>query len=210
MPTPPQPPVPEPAPRVAADPRHVAGAVHRLLDRPLAEEDLAVATRQVSQPLEQMEKDVRRLLWFRLAGEDLALDVAAVAGVIRTANVHRIPHRSNNFVRGLCNVEGDLLLCGDLGALLQLSGEGAEGAEEEESLESRRMIVVGDDLERWVVEADSVEGVVQVVPHTFRTPPVTVDSARGNYTSHLVPLGDRWGALIDHQALAAGFQAALS
>lgn len=72
------------------------------------------------------------------------------------------------------------------------------------------MIVVGDDLERWVVEADSVEGVVQVVPHTFRTPPVTVDSARGNYTSHLVPWEDRWAALIDHEALAAGFQAALS
>lgn len=193
--------------RSADVPDAAAGAVQRLLDRPLTDEDLAAATEQVSQPLQAMEKQVRRLLLFRVGEEDLALEASAVAGVMRSASVHRIPHRSNKIVRGLCNVEGDLLLCGDLAALLQLNVTGSPG---DEASSSRRMIVVGDDLERWVIEAHSVEGIVQVVPDTFRKPPVTVDAALGRYISHLVPLEKRTVALIDHARLAAGFQAALS
>ncbi|MDH3716893.1 MAG: chemotaxis protein CheW [Planctomycetota bacterium] len=201
-------PLTNPSARRSADVQDsAAGAVQRLLDRPLTDEDLAAAAQQVSQPLQVMEKQVRRLLLFRVSGEDLALETSAVVGVMRSASVHRIPHRSNKIVRGLCNVEGDLLLCGDLAALLQLGATESPG---DEASPSRRMIVVGDDLERWVVEADSVQGVVQVVPDTFRKPPVTVDAALGRYISHLVPLEKRSAALIDHARLAAGFQAALS
>jgi chemotaxis-related protein WspD len=184
-----------------------SAAIQRLLDRPLGKRDLHEATVRMSQPLEPPEKDVARLLVFRAANEQLAIEAVHVAKVTRACAVHRIPHRFNKIIRGLSNVDGDLLLCGDLAELLELNK--AESPRSEEGDDQRRMILFGDGSRHWLVEVDAVQGVVPVAPDTFKRPPVTVDAALRRFTTSLVPLDGEVAALLDVELLIAGFQAAL-
>jgi chemotaxis signal transduction protein len=184
------------------------GAILRLLDRPLTAEELHEATARVARPLEPPEKDVVRLLLVRVGDEELAFPARDVAQVTGAASVHRIPHRTNKTIRGLCNVDGDLMLCADLAALLEVDVAATDRAE---ANEQRRMVVLGDEAHRWVVEVDAVKGVLPVSPHTYQRPPITVAAALGRYTAALVPLdGGALAALLDAERLIAGFQAALS
>lgn len=187
-----------------ADPSD-GGAIQRLLDKPLSDDDLREYTRRVAKPLGLVDKDIVRLLIFRAGQERMALEAVGIHQVTRATRVHRIPHRSNAIIRGLCSLDGDLMLCADLVRLLELSDDDRDGRNGEQ----RWMIVLGDDQHRWVVEVDSIEGVTAVAAHTFRRPPITVDASLARYTTSLVPLDQGDAALLDLQRLVSGFQAAL-
>ena len=193
-------------PLVREDEMLSRGAILRLLDKPLSEGDLREATERVAKPLELAEEDVARLLVVQAGDELMGFEAVQVSQVTRATGVHRIPHRSNKIIRGLCNLDGELMLCADLAKLLELS-DGADAAAQQQ--EQRRMIVLGDQRNRWVVEVDAVQGVLAVVRDAFRRPPITVDAALARYTSSLVPLDDGMAALLDVERLVSGFQAAL-
>jgi chemotaxis-related protein WspD len=189
-------------------------AILRLLDKPLSADDLREATARVARPLELAEKDVARLLVFRLRDELMAFESVRVNQVARAASVHRIPHRTNNVIRGFCNLDGELMLCADLAKLLELNEVGGATASDqtqwqEEPQDQRRMIVLGDEQNRWVVEVDAVSGVTAIVRDAFRRPPITIDAALARYTKNLVPLDQGFAALLDEQRVISGFQAAL-
>ncbi len=180
-------------------------AILRLLDKPLTAEDLREATERVSRPLATTEEATQRLLVFREDSELMAFETAYVSQVARAAHVHRVPHRSNKMFRGLCNLDGELLLCADLRALLGLDPATAETISDPE----RRMIVLGDIADRWVVEVDGVLGVAPAARHEFRRPPITVDAALARYTKSLVTLKQGTAAVLDVERVLAGAQAAL-
>lgn len=181
-------------------------AILRLLDKPLSADDLRDATERVARPLELAEKDISRLLVFQVGDELMAFDALHVTKVTRSVDVHRIPHRSNKVIRGLCNLDGELLLCGDLARLLDLDErEGASLQPESQ----RRMIVLGSERNRWVIEVDAVRGVATAVRNTFRRPPITVDITLTRHTTHLVPMNALLVALLDVDGVASGVQGAL-
>ncbi len=181
-------------------------AILRLLDKPLSADDLRDATDRVARPLELAEQHLVRLLVFQLGGERMAVESVRVHQVTRTAGVHRIPHRSNKFLRGLCNLDGELMLCGDLGQLLELEARSPAASEK---VSQERMVVLGDEHNRWVVTVDAVDGVIVAVRDTFRPPPITVDAALSRYTKSLVPLDRQVAVLLDVDRVLAGLQAAL-
>lgn len=185
------------------------GAILRLLNRPLTDEDLRDATERIARPLAPSEGHVVSLLLFHAGNELLALPAIAVVRVTRLAAVRRIPHRSNKFIRGLCNIEGDLVICGSLIDLLELGDEPAD-ADEDAGGQTRRMIVMGEENRRWVMEVDSVEGIVYVDPQSFNRPPITVECALHRYTDHLVPTNKSPASLLSAEKILSGFQAALS
>ncbi|MEQ8667549.1 MAG: chemotaxis protein CheW [Pirellulales bacterium] len=181
-------------------------AILRLLDKPLSADDLREATERVAHPLDLIEKDVRRLLIFQIGDETLAFDSVHINEVTLAVDVHRIPHRSNRIIRGLCNLDGELRLCGDLAKLLELN----DGIETEARAKSQqRMIVIGQEQNRWVVEVDAVKGIATTVRKSFRRPPITVDEAFGRYTTNLVSLDGMLIALLDVDLVASGFQEAM-
>ncbi len=73
------------------------------------------------------------------------------------------------------------------------------------------MIVLGDEQNRWVVEVDTVKGVIGRRPQqAFQRPPITVDAALARYTAEPCPTGSRdTRRLLDLQRVVSGFQAAL-
>ena len=180
-------------------------AIQRLLDKPLSIGDLREHTRRVATPLQIAEKDLVRLLVFQMGEELMAWKAFEVHQVTRATRVHRIPHRSNTIIRGLCNLDGTLMLCADLARLLELSVNNGPSKENEQPW----MIVLGDEKNRWAVEVDSVKGVVTVPQHAFRRPPITVNASLACYTTNLVPFDQGTAALLDMQRVVSGFQAAL-
>lgn len=185
-------------------------AILRLLDKPLSADDLREATERVARPLGLAEEDVVRLLVFQAGEELMAFESVRVNQVTRATGVHCIPHRSNKIIRGFCSLDGELLLCADLVTLLELNEVSrAAAADPAQRQEQRRMIVLGDEQNRWGVEVDAVKGVAAVARDSFRRPPITVDAALARYTKNLVPLTQGWAALLDEQRVISGFQAAL-
>jgi len=182
------------------------GAILRLLDRPLSSDDLREATERVARPPQVAEKDIARLLVFQLGDERLACESLQVHQVVLAAAVHRIPHRTNKIIRGLCSVGGELLLCADLARLLELNEQTAAAAPPQSQ---SRMVVFGEERNRWVVEVDAVVGVASVPLGSIRRPPITVDAAAARYTKGLIALDDRRAALLDVARILSGFEGAL-
>jgi chemotaxis signal transduction protein len=182
----------------------------RLLDRPLTADDLRESTARVAQPRAPAKLNVASLLLFRAGGERLAVPAVQVARVTRVSVVRRIPHRSNSVIRGSCNINGELLLCGSLVELLQLAAArepGDDGAPED----LRRMVVLGPESNRWVTEVDEVAGVRYFETDSYKAPPVTVGQARNRFTVSLVPLSEGGVAtLLDVPQVLSGFKAALA
>ncbi|MCP4195240.1 MAG: hypothetical protein GY768_31955 [Planctomycetaceae bacterium] len=178
-------------------------AIHQLLNRPLSSEELNESTNRVSKPLVHDKMTSEGHLLFRLCHELFLFPSQSVDRVARVSPVRRIPHRSNQVVRGLCPLEGDLLICGDLTGLMQLSREDAEN----ESLS--RMVVLGN-RDRWVVQVDQVVGVVNLDEQQAIPPPVTVRDAQQRFVDRLVSIDDELASVLDVTSIVSAFQAALS
>ncbi|HPM81551.1 MAG TPA: chemotaxis protein CheW [Candidatus Anammoximicrobium sp.] len=188
------------------------GAMSRLLDRPLDDEDVRAATLRVEQPLTVSDGELASVLVFRVHDELFGLPAEDVVRVTRVAPVHRIPHRTNAIIRGLCNVEGELLICASLSAMLEIQGPDAvDAAASGDAAGRRRMVVIGRRTESWAVVAEEVLGVLRLDAKTFLPPPATVQKARQCFTRSLAPLQDGSTlAVLDLGRLDAGFKAALS
>ena len=198
-----------------AEARSVFGdqAIQRLLDQPLLPEDMQDATDRVARALQTPDKYVQRLLVFHLSEQSFAISAKSVARVTHAVPVHRIPHRTNALVRGLCHVDGDLLLCADLKNLLEIGSPVKESTQRQTDLstrEHRRMIVLQDKSYLWTVEVDAVDGVIAVIPNHLQTPPLTADSRSGHFTVNVVRQQNQLVAVLDLPRVLNRFQAALS
>ncbi len=186
-------------------------AMSRLLDRPLTDDLLREATEQVAQPRSQPARELASALMFRIGREHLAVPATDVDRVTRVSVVRRIPHRGNRIIRGLCNIDGELVLCGSLSGLLELPEE-AQGAESaaNDSDESR-MVVLGPESNRWAVEVDCVLGLQHFQRASCKSPPVTVRQAMRCFTTSLLSLADdKVATLLDVSQILSGFKAALT
>ncbi len=132
-----------------------------------------------------------------------------VARVQPEAPVHRIPHRSNDVIRGLCNIDGELVLTAALERLLQISTD-APPADDNADSDQRRMVVIGEQGERWAFAVDAVLVVDRFEAETLRALPVTVERALVHYTESLVPFADGQAAVLDSKRLVSGLQGALT
>jgi chemotaxis-related protein WspD len=202
-------------PRPSIDPRgrpdrvrSSADAVFRLLDRPITAADLDETTRRIGQPITPPERHKTSVLVFRVGEELLALAAAAVRRVTHPVRVHRIPHRTNAIARGLCSIEGELLLCGALPALLGLPQP--EQADTAGTTDPGRMVVFGEPEALWAFQVDAVLGISHIDPDALIPAPVTVAYARDGFTLGLFPYGGRQAAVLDADRLRTGFGAALS
>jgi chemotaxis-related protein WspD len=183
-------------------------AMLRLLDRPLDEADVRAATLRVEQPLTVSDRDLVSLLAFRVNEELFGLPGEDVVRVTGVPSIHRVPHRTNAVIRGLCCVQGELLISVSLPALLGMpEPEPADTAATGDQAGHRRMVVIGREAETWAV----VLGVMRLEASSFLPPPATVQNARQCFTRNLAPLPDgRMVAVLDASRLDSGFKAALS
>lgn len=188
----------------AGEDRFADRAIHRLLNRPLTDDDLREAATRVAQPVATISEATQGFLHFELAGEGFLLPSFDIGSVTHVVVVRRIPHRSNHIVRGLCHIDGELRICGNLAGLMQLP-EPSETWDDESS----RMIVLGRK-DRWVVQVQCVHGVVQLNASESLGAPITVRDARQRFVTSITRIGGRLVSLLDTQVLISAFQGALT
>lgn len=123
---------------------------------------------------------------FRLLGEWLALPVCLFQEVTQPCVIHTLPHRSNELLRGLVNIRGEILMCISLGNLLDL--ETIADSPHLSSVVSKRMVVVVKDEERWVFTVDEVRGVHRFQLDELQAAPVVISKATEAYTKGVI----RW------------------
>ncbi len=133
------------------------------------------------------------VLIFRLGDEWLAFHTEAVAEVATPRPVHRVPHRSNEIVVGLVNLQGQVQLCVSLHGLL--------GAAASASASASRLIVLYDSkrAEKWVFSADEVLGVHKVPRSQWRSVPSTLVNPAVGFAEAVLSWKGRSVGLLDEQ-----------
>ncbi len=173
-----------------------------LMSRPLTDADLERATRDMAAPLDGASHDRHSVLLFACGTELFAVASTDVAKVVPSALVHRVPHRTNAVFKGVCNRDGELLLCVDLEAALGLDAP-PQGV-------SRVQVVVGALRNRWAFMVDRVLGVVDVTASSMRPAPLTVGAARSGCVTSLATTPDGTASVLDLARLDSIFRGAVS
>lgn len=174
-------------------------AMLRLLDREPPEGYLADWQARLREMEDDHERETQGVLVFRLFDEWLAFDAKIVQEITADATIHRIPQRTNNVLRGLVNVRGELQLCVSLHALL-----GLENVGEQKVLSRRvhpRMIVIKGPDGPFVFRADEAYGVHALETCAIQEAPVTVSKAMATFTRGLFTLLEQKVGLLDHELI---------
>jgi len=124
------------------------------------------------------------IIIFRLGGEWLALPVHLLQEITQPCVIHTLPHRSNELFMGLVNIRGEILLCISLGLLLELY---PDSSPLQNSLISKRMMVVASAENRWVFSVDEVCGVHRFPIAELQSTPVVISKASEAYTKGVIP-----------------------
>jgi chemotaxis-related protein WspD len=137
---------------------------------------------------------------FRLGKEWLALPTRFVKEVRETSIVQTIPHRSNDILLGLVNIQGEIQLCVSVSDLLGLEKEDVP-EQDMKRRANRRLIVVEKETDRWVFPVDEVHGIYRMHPHDLQKVPVTVAKAPFPYTRGIIHLQGKSVGRLDEDSL---------
>jgi chemotaxis-related protein WspD len=120
------------------------------------------------------------LMIFRLGKERFALPVRILQEVSEMSVIQPLPHRSNQSFLGLVSNRGEISLCASLHHLLHIpQAKETNGVNEETH---SRMVVVGEDPNKWVFPVDEVYGIFRFYLHELQAAPVVVTKSETGYT----------------------------
>lgn len=124
---------------------------------------------------EARQKNTFSAVLVRFGNRRLALPALMVREIVEARKVHKIPHRSNDFLRGIVNIRGRLHLCVDLGSML-----GLEPVKETRGgRHYPRMVVVEKDGKAWVFFVDEIISLHRFPPHQIVPLADNARSSRG-------------------------------
>lgn len=200
---------PVPATGPASAPAANGEAILRLLNRPVPAADVEANSRLAAHPGDPASGQSARFLLFRIDEESAALPARVLRRVTPVARPIPIPHRTTGVLRGVCNIRGELVLCGDLRRLLGLPAR--DGAPRpDQSADLRRMVVLGPADDSWAFEVDALLGVESVDPGAFRAAPVTVGYSIADFTTGVADIVGHTVTILDGERILAGFKASLT
>jgi chemotaxis-related protein WspD len=182
-----------------------ASAARAFLDRPpppgyRAESSEILARMDEAPPAESWSVTV-----FELEDQGFAIDTRAIAEVLETRPVHRVPHRTNRVFEGLVNIHGQLELCASLHGLLHIE----RGTRETGTRSSARMIFAHASGQRWVFPVDAVHGVTRFSKSDLGEVPATSPRGPQAFASGVLRWGDRSLGYLDASKLLPQFEQSL-
>jgi chemotaxis-related protein WspD len=160
-------------------------AGRELFDRPLPAEYREEWTQLIAQPNTVLTTTTTlKVIIFRLQQEWLALPAQIFQETTVPSPVHTLPHRSNQILRGLVNIRGELYLCISLTHLLNLEISDRPSPSFSPVVYSR-MVVVQDAGHSWVFTVDELYGLHQIPSEELIDPPGNLTSTSHTYTKGL-------------------------
>ena len=165
------------------------GASTQLLSRPLSTDYQAQQTQQIAAPPSTDTVEQITVMIFRLDSEWFALRAKVCQQVVKPVVAHKIPHRTNQTLQGVVNINGQMLLKVSLAAAMGLSADtGSKGLAKFSTAYSdcaqpyNRTVVIEQiresnaanreqwHREAWVFEADELVGIYAISKHTLELP----------------------------------------
>lgn len=140
--------------------------------------------------------DTISVLLFRLENDWLGLRVGYINEVTTSVPVHTVPHRTNEVMRGVANVRGELQLAVSLKSLLGLKKEEGTGVSLSRKVYSR-MVVISQNRESFVFEADEVFGIHHLKKAELSEVPVTLSKAMATFTEGIFHFREIQVGLLD-------------
>jgi len=154
----------------------LAEAARTFFDRAAPEGYLDSWRQLLEQPEPQADALATSVLIFRIGVEWFALPTTALTEIAAPRRLHRLPHRTEGILRGLVNIRGQIQLCLNLAALLDITDLNAASTDAGADASAPRLVVVEHGDERWVFEVDAVAGVHRVSQAGARPVPSTVSA----------------------------------
>ncbi len=142
--------------------------------------------------------DTLSVIIFRLGNERLALPVNILQEVTHPQVIHSVPHRTNSIFVGLINIRGETLLCISLRNLLGLEATETVKAS---IINPERLIVAGQQDQKWVFPVDEIHGIYRFHLSEFKEAPVVITKASEAYTKGVVTWQDQRLNFLDSELL---------
>jgi chemotaxis-related protein WspD len=194
----------------------LAEAARSFFDREPPEGYLETWSEILQTPEEETEADSVSMLIFRVAREWLSLPTTLLVEVTEMKPLHTIPHRRGGILEGLVNIRGQLQLCVSLKRLLGIDDSSTLPIPQDNlppliaEASARRLLVLEDGDERWVIAADEVAGVHAVPRSRLRSVPATVGQAGSRHAEALVDWKDTVVGFLDGERLLEHLRTELS
>ncbi|HEX5462271.1 MAG TPA: chemotaxis protein CheW [Steroidobacteraceae bacterium] len=189
-----------------------AAAGRRVLDTPMPAQYREEWAGQLARPITRPERHTGSAVVFRVGVEWFGIPTELCSGILPERSIHSLPHRRGGPVLGLANVEGTLVLCISLAAVLGLAFEDGQGATFPDPRAtvsasprtaggSARLLVVASPQGRLALPIQEAHGVCRFRERDLHAVPATLAKCRANHTRAVLPLAERAVALLDTESL---------
>jgi chemotaxis-related protein WspD len=165
-----------------------------LFDREMPEDYRREMSEELAAPAAAPAEDTISVVVFRISAEWFALRTVVFHEIAVSQKPYVLPFRSAGVLAGMVNVNGELLLCVSLEAVLGLPSD-----EKTELGERPRLCVVGTGRERFAFGVNEVLGVRRVSNSQLRTVPVTLSKSPSGQTAWCFELEGHIIGLLDEK-----------
>lgn len=167
-----------------------------LLDKVPPEQYILECTERIARERETAIGRQTSVTVFECAGEHFALQTGVIRSVAEPSPIHRIPHRSDNFLLGLVNILGESELCCSLATILGLTETG----------DHRHLLVLGvagesRRTESFVFPVTRVCGFHYLQPEDMQPVPDTLNGT-DRFSRGIFVFNESSVNLLDHVLLA--------
>ena len=139
---------------------------------------------------------------FRISDQFLAVPVSIVKDVRPDLPVRHIPHRSNDRLRGLVNIQGRLRLCVCLHTFMELQ-------KPKDSESKTHMIMIEKGPDNWVFAVDEILGLDRYETSMIQNTPVQAAKSVAPMTKGVIYTPDRMIGIVDEVAIFSVFAGSL-
>lgn len=158
----------------------------KLLAQPLTEE---VIKSNVSQKANRSKESATSVIIFRLKEEWFALPVDIIKEITQVFPIHTLPHRSNQILKGIVNIRGEIITCISLSNLLKLTKYKLNN--KNNLFKISRMIVLEIQDNRWVFKVDEIDSVNRLAPNQIQNSPTALLKKSNTYTKKIIPWNNK-------------------
>ncbi len=181
--------------------RRYTAAGRRLLDREPPAGYREEWTERLAAPKERVAADRISVIIFRLGAEYFALRTVCFQEAAETALPHGIPLRTGRVFKGIVNVNGELILCMSIAALMEIApGDGGAAGRRIYP----RLVVIAREGQRFAFPVDEVMGVRHFPAAALQELPATLAKSVRALTSGIFPWEEKTvGFISEEQCFAA-------
>lgn len=171
----------------------------KLFKREIPEDLIAEWTEQFSLPKEIDSETTESLIVFRISDEWLAVRTICFIEAVDNKFVHYVPSRSNDYLLGLVNVNGELLMCISLSSFLNLPGVAPDY--ESKSKVYKSLLVMERTGESYVFPVDENLGVIKIDTSMYKDAAATITKSSVTLTNYTFDISDKTVSIIDENRL---------